>query len=135
MGFRPERRIFVLEFAEGHEYHGFEARMGSISFGKMMELETMTPELVKQDPEKAKQVYQDFANCIISWNLEDDDGNPIEPSMKALQAEDFDFVMALFTHWMEGVAAVAPPLPGSSASGSTSPVAQLPMETSESRAS
>jgi hypothetical protein len=140
MGFRPEKKVFNIKFAEDHPLHGLEARASSLKFGEFMDMTAMagvTIEDLQQDPEQATAMYDRFVECLLSWNLEDPEtGEPTPTTMDGLRSHDLDLVNDLVMAWMDGVASVAPPLPASSISGSSSPVAQLPMAPlSESRAS
>lgn len=73
-----------------------------------------------------------FADALVSWNLEREDGAPIPCTPAAFFGEvDNDLTLALATEWVErlgGKVDEADPLPESSPSGEQSLVASVPME-------
>ncbi|MGW1532338.1 hypothetical protein [Streptomyces aureus] len=78
------------------------------------------------------QQLEEFADALVSWNLEREDGTPIPCTREALFGEvDNDLGLALATEWIErlgGKVDDAGPLPESSPSGGPSLVESVPME-------
>lgn len=72
-----------------------------------------------------------FGDALISWNLEDETGQPIPATRDGLFSIDNDLALALATEWIErlgGKVDQSGPLPETSPSGEPSQVASIPME-------
>ncbi|MFJ4624223.1 hypothetical protein [Streptomyces sp. NPDC088812] len=77
------------------------------------------------------QQLEEFADALVSWNLEGEDGTPVPCTRDGLFSIDNDLALALATEWMErlgGKVDDADPLPQSSPSGGPSLVESVPME-------
>lgn len=134
MGYVRERRNYRLVFADA-EYEGLEviARSASVAaYRRIAELASkpfsMPP--TAEDLIEIDNLYQAFANQLVSWNLEerDEDGvaTPVPATLEGLQSQDLPFAMAIIMAWMEAVGGVSPPLDSESSSGALE--ATLPME-------
>lgn len=66
--------------------------------------------------------------CLISWNLEDEDGNPVPITIEGLKSQDQPFLAALIDAWTGQAVKVPGPLGRSLPSGEPSPVESIPME-------
>ncbi|MET7441186.1 hypothetical protein ACFYQQ_01255 [Streptomyces sp. NPDC005496] len=110
---------FPVAYARGKTLTEYLALMGFAETG--------------EDDERAGIVQQleEFADSLISWNLEDESGQPLPCTREAFFAIDNDLALALAAEWMErlgGKVSDSSPLPQSSPSGEPSPVASIPME-------
>ena len=105
-------RVAHINFAEGHRLHGIE-----------MDVKLRVPvgAIMAAMGGDISGALQPFVKRIISWNLEDDDGNPVPISLKSF-GENFDMQESqdLVGAWAEAVAQPSGPLDGASKSGSTS---------------
>lgn len=155
MGYREKRRTFTLAFAEDSEYAGLEVRARSVSFGQLMgvlDLARMGEGDKKfgvEDIQDIDKMIRMFAGRIVSWNLEDENGDPVslEPVMvdgpqfqqkvretpaearyRALMDRDMDMVLDLVLAWLDGMVGTPGPLDGSSHSGGQSEEVSIPME-------
>jgi len=72
--------------------------------------------------------FSGFAKYLVSWNLEDDDDQPVPATLDGLLDQDMDFVFQIIDAWLDSVGEVAGPLGQSSSAGSPSLAASLPME-------
>lgn len=150
MGYRRQK-VYVLEF-EDAEFEGLEVRARGATVGGMLSLIDMAAKLDRGNvsasdvreidtlfralagcPSDCIQVHPDlpeehFTNRILSWNLEDEGGQPIEPSYKALLGQDFDFSSTLAMTWMDAVIGIPGELGKGSSSGGPSPEVSIPME-------
>jgi hypothetical protein len=91
--------------------------------------------IIESDEDNA---LAEFGKRLVSWNLTDDDDQPIPATAEGLRQVDTSLVTALKTAWLQSIVGVhdADPLPRSSPSGEPSPVESIPMEAlSESLAS
>ena len=123
MGYKPPKTVFKLDFS-ATEYAGLEVAVRAGSIGKLLGLQ----ELADQDAltaAEARQMFAGFAELLVSWNVEDDDGKPVPAAYEGVAAQEVDFIKAIITAYFETTAAAPPPLPGTSASGGNSPVAAL----------
>lgn len=120
MGYKGTPRAVRIVFAEGHEHHGAEARALRMSLG---EWET----ILESGEDNA---VKEFSKRLVSWNLTDDDDQPIPATEEGLRQVDTSLVTALKDAWLQSITGVhaADPLPQSSPSGEPSPVESIPME-------
>ena len=131
MGFREPSTI-TLTFEHGDEYHGLEVRMRSMSIADWLQASGLDG----GDGDNAAATIKRFYTHLVSWNLEDADGQPI-PVAEAPN-RDSRLIRRLNNAWMEALTGVhkADPLPETSPSGETSPAPAIPMAPlSESQAS
>ncbi|MFI2632633.1 hypothetical protein ACH5A2_19875 [Streptomyces collinus] len=128
MGYKGTPRTVKIQFAEGHEHHGAEARARRMSLGEW-------EAIIESDEDNA---LAEFGARLVSWNLTDDDDQPIPATPEGMRQVDTSLVTALKTAWLQSIVGVhsADPLPQSSPSGEPSPVESIPTEAlSESLAS
>lgn len=122
MGFREPSTI-TLVFEPGDEYHGLEARVRSMSIAEWL----AASGLDGSEGDGAAATIQRFYKALVSWNLEDEHGQPI-PVTDAPN-RDSRMIRRLNNAWMEALTGVhrADPLPATSSSGETSPAPPIPM--------
>lgn len=130
MGFKRSKKVYKLVFTG--EYEGLEVRATSMPLGeymaiaKMMDMDTSNPD--SQDLGQLDALFEKFANALVWWNLEDDNGQPIPATVAGLYTQDLEFVLTIIMQWVNAVTGVAAPLEQPSSSGSPSLEASLPME-------
>ncbi len=133
-GYKYPGKLFVLKFAEG-EHEGLIVKVKSLPIGQFLEMAGMAKRISGSedqkrdfDPSSMKEMFELFAKCLHSWNLEDEDDQPIPATKDGLYALDLDFVLTLILAWMDGVAGVSGPLGRKSTDGEKpDPAASLPM--------
>lgn len=130
-GYKPQRKLYKLKFAD-EEYEGLEVLASSASLGTMLEIQELSDKLGERldaatAVELNRRMIAIFCGAVKSWNLVDDDGEPMPVSVDSMSAQDPNFVMALLQSWTTAVAGVSVPLDGGSPSGGTSLEASLPM--------
>lgn len=133
MGYTPKRTVYVLEF---DKHPGLEVKAVSVSTSAFLTFAKMTQE-ARQSTDAMEKLFSEFADrALRSWNLEDEDGTPVPPTLDGLLSQEFDFVFEIIDAWTDTVAGVSDPLEQPSPGGSPSLVASLPMEVpSQSQAS
>lgn len=134
MGYKKQSRIYKLVF-DDPDYEGLEVRAKSLSIGKMRKFMRDRDSDDEAAMEKSLEVFE---GCLVSWNLEEEDGTPVPPNREGFDSLDVDFVMHLISVWMETITGVPDesPLHGKSSGGAQSLEASIPMEPlSASRAS
>jgi hypothetical protein len=136
MGYVDKPKVYRVVFdSPDDDQHGFEARMRGVSSGQALDLMGLQ-DVDETDAATVAGIFQALADAIVTWNLEDSDGNPVRPSLEAVKARDFSRNMALFGLWIEAVIGVSGPLERPSSDGGRALLASIPMEPlSPSRAS
>lgn len=132
MGYKPKRTLYKLTF-EDPDLAGLEVTARSISVDGLLGMIDMYEQAQGVDaqkftPEDVKlltDLFARFVKVLASWNIEDDDDQPVPMTVEGLQSLELDFVMQLIEAWISGMVQAPPPLPGSSSSGATSPEASL----------
>jgi hypothetical protein len=70
-----------------------------------------------------------FAKSLVSWNYEDEDGEPVGTSLEELRGQDMRMLMPVVMTWISEVSTIPDPLPKPSTDGETTePVGSIPME-------
>ena len=136
MGFKRGGTVYKLVWPEGDDNHGMEARMRGLSVAELMQLGKLGDlDLTGAGGQPTADamaaldgILELFASKLVSWNLEDDDDQPVPTTLEGVRAQDLDFVMEMIDAWMTAAAGVAPPLSQNSTGGETFPVESLPME-------
>lgn len=123
---RKNQNVYKLNFTDP-QFDGFEVRTIALPTDDLLRMQEM-----KQNPNAQRQdlmaLYSIFIKAVLSWNLEDDDGNQIEPSAQALMNEDIEFAMGVINAYMINVAGVAEDLKAKFTDGSQSVEPMIPME-------
>lgn len=120
MGYKPPTTGQKLTF-EGSGYEGLEVTVDSVPLGTLLDISEKFQMIDAEDIAGQREVITLFAGLIESWNVEDDDGNPVPPGLEGLLRYDMPFTMAIIGAWVGSTTAAPPPLPSSSDSGATSP--------------
>lgn len=156
MGFREKRRTFVLAFPEDSDYAGLEVRAKSISFGQLMGVLNLArmgeggKKFGVEDIQDIDEMIRIFAGRLVSWNLEDEDGDPVslepvhvetgdsigtlqretpaEARYRVLMERDMGMVLDLVLAWLDGMVGTPGPLDKNSHSGGPSEEVSIPME-------
>jgi hypothetical protein len=136
MGYRKTvRRIEVS--LKGHKVYGQDAEhpvayARGKSLGNYLHLMGYTEAEESDARSGVVRQLEEFADSLVSWNLEREDGTSIPCTKEALFGEvDNDLALALATEWIErlgGKVDDAGPLPQSSPAGEQSPAVSIPME-------
>jgi hypothetical protein len=127
MGFVAKVKTYLVKFDEGHQYHGAEARLSGMTYG---EWEQVTGLDGGEGETNGAASVRRFVEHLISWNLEDEAGQPVPTTLDAVKQLDHDLVAALNNAWIATLIGVHKddPLPDSSLSGEPSLVESVPME-------
>lgn len=132
-GFTPVRKTFRLQFTD-EDMAGLEVVMrrgsmdGFVKIAKMAGLDT--GRLKATDPATLKvidELLDVFSAALVSWNVEDDDGNPVPATREGVGTQDDDFVLEIIRAWVEARASVSLPLGQPSNGGATTDPDQLLM--------
>lgn len=117
MGFKPEQTIYKLTF-KGTALDGLEVRVGSLT---IREYNAMLRAGSADGPAgvlKANvSVFELFLSKLISWNLEDADGNPVPQDMAGLESQERPVVTGIINAWQMAMVNIDGPLKSDSSSG------------------
>lgn len=133
MGFKKESTVFKLEF-EDPAYSGLEVKAKSVPTGDFLDLmdaaskmdltsKTFSP----NDLKAVRVLIEGFAKALVSWNLEDDNDEPVPATFASVRDQELPFLLPIVTAWMDAVAGVSAELGKASSSGGTFPEAAIPM--------
>ncbi|MFI0233163.1 hypothetical protein [Streptomyces sp. NPDC017086] len=126
MGYKVKPKTYLVQFEAGHEYHGIEARLSGMPYG---EWEQVTGLDGGEGETNGADAVRRFVEHLISWNLEDEGGQPLPTTLDAVKTLDHELVAALNNAYIQTLIGVhdADPLPETSPSGEQSQVASIPM--------
>ena len=126
MGYRKVPVIYTLEFKGEHE--GLVVRLKSIKIGAMRRM----LKLIDSDEDNTTLVLDNMVELIgkglVSWNLEEEDGTPIEPTPEEVDELDFDLLKLILDEWLDVVSGPGEDLGKDSPSGEKFPGQPLTME-------
>lgn len=119
MGYRKVPVIYTLEFKGEHE--GLVVRLKSIKIGAMRRM----LKLIDSDEDNTTLVLDNMVELIgkglVSWNLEEEDGTPIEPTPEEVDELDFDLLKLILDEWLDVVSGPGEDLGKDSPSGEKFP--------------
>jgi hypothetical protein len=125
MGFKRKVTTFPLDFT-GSDFEGLEVicrrpSLAAMAFAAEHQGIEMTPAVFKD-------LLQHFADGLVSWNLEDDDDQPVPATFEVLVDLDDEFLAGLFDAWYPAITGVPAPLGDGSSSGDPSLEESIQME-------
>lgn len=123
MGFA--RKTYKLVWPEESRWHGLEVRLRGMDFDELESISKLQGDEGVSGIERARPVLDILGNAILSWNLEDEDGAPIDIS--EFRKQDMAMLLAIVNTWVEVAGDVAPPLKPASSNGEKLEEASLPM--------
>ncbi|MFI2349697.1 hypothetical protein ACH492_22120 [Streptomyces sp. NPDC019443] len=123
-GYRHKRKRINIKFEEPHEYAGLEVCLRGTNLGEFLALRGIGDVDLSDIGDQLKR----FGESLISWNLLEEDGTPVPPTLEAVYTQDQDLMFALASQWMDVMAGVKAPLDESSPAGEPSLEASIPME-------
>jgi len=133
MGFKPPRSKYRLDF-EGTDLDGLEVVMLGGKLGdafttisQVSGVDVTVPTIA--NAEVALSQYEEMAAHIISWNLTDDDENPVEPNLEGLKTLEVRYVNMIASAWQKAQVGVPGPLPSSSNTMPDTALSSIRMET------
>lgn len=132
MGFRykDKRQQYKLTFAD-EDMNGLEIIVTKLPLRfvlRMRELSAAGPQ-VSGGPAAMRELLDGVIGSMLSWNMENDDGTPMELNVDALMGLDEDFVQKVISSWTLALGGVPGPLDDGSTTGDAALEASIPMET------
>jgi hypothetical protein len=128
-GFRKEPTHYKLSF-EDEKLRGLEVIVKALPLRDFLEIQRLTVESgddAAKQFEQNKSVYMKFADAIVSWNLEDDNG-PVPATFEGVIDQESSFVAILIKGWLEAMTSVPKESKPDLNDGGTSQEALMPME-------
>lgn len=128
MGYKRPETVYTLVF---DHRDGLEVRAASVPVGQLLELGEMAEGLKTGDAKtfgEARALFEAFAKRLRSWNLEEDDGTPIPPTLESLYGLEFGFATEIVGAWFDALSEVSGPLGGGSTPGSRLELASIPVD-------
>lgn len=104
MGFKRKRKIYKLDFA-GTEYDGLEVRVTGLTTGEYLELVSLSGP-TEEGEREVEGMIRMFQKHLVSWNLENEDGSPIDTSYEAVSENDFTMNTSIVNAWTAALASV-----------------------------
>ena len=98
MGFRPKRTPFKLDFS-GTEYEGLEITVRPLPMAVMLDVSAAAV----TDTGAFRQVAATLGYALESWNVEDDEGEPVPADADGLLSQDGRFVAAVIGAWVQSL--------------------------------
>ena len=115
MGYKPQRTLYKLNFAET-EYAGLEVTVRSPTIQALLDLQDLA-DLPALSGDQVREMFRGFAQMLISWNVEDDDDTPVPATYEGVITQDPDFIKMIILAWQDNVASAPPPLQTGSPNG------------------
>jgi hypothetical protein len=129
MGFRPEPTIYSLNF-KGTFLDGLHVKISCCTireYNKMMNTTGATQEqqdnldklteLVKELAARNDWVLNLLASHLVSWDLEDADGNPVPTTRDGIDSQERAVIAQLIAAWQMAMVSVPNPLKPDSSNG------------------
>lgn len=130
MGFTPKKTIYRLDF-EGTDLDGLEVRIrgGKLAqaFASASLVGINETNATAADVQLMLSQYQDLADHIVEWNLENEAGEEVAPDLAGLQTLELRYVRMIADAWQRAQVDVPGPLPQPSSSGQLPDVLSVPM--------
>lgn len=129
MGFKAPGTILKLRYEE-EDMNGLVVRARTMPIKRYLELMRLKAQVVDEDAalDEFERLFTEFAKCLIEWNLEDEDGQPVPTTSEGVLDQDPRFMLRVITPWLEAIGTVPAPLKPSSDSGPQYPEVSMPME-------
>jgi hypothetical protein len=126
-GYKRKRKTYRLDFSDT-EWNGLEVRVKGLTTGEYLQLVQLSATSEEGDSE-TEAMLKMFASHLISWNLEDDEGDPIGTSFEDIKENDFTMNMSIVRAWTDALASVPEKVEKKFTTGDAALVASIPMET------
>jgi hypothetical protein len=129
MAYRRDPKVYKLVFDDTTDFAGLEVRAKSVDLGTLLKLSGIANQ-ARLDSDEVDELLSGFARALVSWNVEDENGNPVPATKEGMYSGDPHESIAIVRKWIDVMSNPPDDLGKDSGSGENSPEAQLPMETS-----
>lgn len=121
MGHRKIPTIYTLTDIE----EGLIVRMKAIRIGRLRKLMSIVDDETGQALDEMFALLQEG---LVSWNLEDEDGQPVPTTMEGIEEQEMPLVLGILTEWLKNMTGPTQELGKGSFSGGQFPGRPLTME-------
>lgn len=121
MGSRRSPTLYKLVFDDTTDAPGLEITLRGLTIKERRELSTQTRE-GETEMDVVARTCELLARQMVSWNREDEDGQPLPMTVDSLMDEEPGLIIDISVKWQEAIFGVSAPLDGDSPSGEISPV-------------
>lgn len=109
--FKREKRQYLLRFdpEQFPDLEGFECVCTGATLEQFVGVAALSEVLKTEDgrtEENIRKQYEVFARFLKSWNLDDDDDEPVPCTYEGLASLEIDFVLAIQAAWQQALASV-----------------------------
>jgi hypothetical protein len=125
MGYRKVPTIYTIK---PENYKGLEVRMSGTRIGKVRRLINLQESEDEKTIEMLDEMVKLIVDNLVSWNLEDEEGNPLPADKEQVEELELPMVLDIIGGWVDSMTGVPDDLGKDSASGSPSPVELVTME-------
>jgi hypothetical protein len=135
MGFTPKSTVYLLQF-EGEDLAGLEVRMRAAKLGVLFigpeafavdERMQAGEKPTAADLEAVTFEFRSLADHLVSWNLDDDGGNPVPATLEGLKTLEVPLVARITKAWQSAMKEVPAPLSKRSSNGALPDLSSIPM--------
>jgi hypothetical protein len=121
-GYRKQRTVYDLTFAD---HDGLEVMVAGLTTGQTME---MWEAKADSGPEATGKMLRMFADSLLGWNLETEEGDPVPQDLEGVKSQELPFVLEIIEAWTTALTGADAELGKDSTSGDPSLEAAIPME-------
>lgn len=126
-------RTLKLTWADDTEFAGLEIRARRSSVETYFQFAPIIVGGIDTNTQEGRaeflELLREFGSYLVSWNVEDEDGQPVPCTPDSFVDMDPLFVREVLDQWAAAIAGVAAPLDQPSPAGEPFPEESLPMET------
>lgn len=123
MGYRKVPTIHTIDDIAGED--GLIVRLQGISFGKVRRVTSL---LDNEGDGALGEIGELVVSKLVSWNLEDEHGQPIPVTQEEFDELDFALVLKIVNAWLDRMTGVGDDLGKDSSSGVKFPGQPVTME-------
>lgn len=122
--YKPKPKTYNLQFDDGR-LEGLEVTLRSLPIGVLFELDELAGNNTR---ESIDRLFGIVADALQSWNVVDDDEQPVPATKAGLYTQEPELVHEIVDAWRDAMSGVPDPLPETSGDGETSLEESMPME-------
>ncbi len=126
MGYKRKRKTYKLDFS-GTEYEGLEATLTGLTTGEYLEFVSLSSS--GEDENETEKMLKFFARHLVSWNLEDEDDQPVPPTYEGVTSNDLTMSMFILYAWTDALVNVSEKTEKKSSAGEQLLTDSIPTET------
>lgn len=127
MAFKRKRKVYKLDFT-GTEYEGLQVKVRGLTTGEYLDIVSLSAPNTEGEQE-TEAMLRLFAEHLVSWNLVDEDDEPVPTTFEGVKSNDFVMNSFIINAWTDALASVPAGTEKKSLPGDSSLVASIPTET------